>query len=425
MKIETWPIKNVKPYPANPRVNDGAVDAVAKSIEAFGFRQPIVVDKDGVVIAGHTRLKAAEKLGMIVVPVHVASDMSPDKVRGYRLADNRTAELSEWNFDLLVTEIKALEELGLDTSLLGWDAAELAELFAQETVGLVDEDEVPAPPDEPVTQAGDLIILGNHRLLCGDSGNAADLATLLDGAVIDMANLDPPYGVKVESRSNNSIASGQSSYQGSTSRPVKGTTKQMRAKDRPLANDFLPDDEFDAKLRSWFKALAHALKPGGVYYAWGGYSNCGAYPPALKANGLYFAQAIIWDKEHPVMSRKDFLGAHEWCFYGWKEGAGHHFYGPKNVPDLWHVKKVTPQAMVHLTEKPVELARRAIEYSSKPGERVLDLFGGSGSTLIAAEQTGRKAYLMELDRAYCDVIVSRWESFTGKKAERQRAVAVA
>lgn len=421
MKIEFKKITDVVPYEANPRKNDLAVDAVVRSIKEFGWRQPIVVDAQGVIIVGHTRWKAAQKLGMELVPVHVASDMTPEQARAYRIADNRSAEIAEWDMDLLLPEIKALEELGLDTSLLGWDAAELAELFAQETVGLVDEDEIPEPPDEPVTQVGDLIVLGNHRLLCGDSGNAADLATLLDGAVIDLAHLDPPYNVKVESRSNNSIAAGQSSYQGSTSKPVKGTTKQMRAKDRPLANDFLPDDEFDAKLRSWFKALSHALKPGGAYYCWGGYSNCGAYPPALKSNGLYFSQAIIWDKEHPVMSRKDFLGAHEWCFYGWKEGAGHHFYGPKNVPDLWHVKKVSAASMVHLTEKPVELARRAIEYSSKPGERVLDLFGGSGSTLIAAEQTGRKAYLMELDRAYCDVIVSRWENFTGKKAVRHAA----
>jgi DNA modification methylase len=434
MKIETWPIKNVKPYPANPRVNDGAVDAVAKSIEAFGFRQPIVVDKDGVVIAGHTRLKAAEKLGMIVVPVHVASDMGPDKVRGYRLADNRTAELSEWDFDLLVTEIKALEELGLDTSLLCWDAAELAELFAQETVGLVDEDEIPEPPDEPVTRAGELIVLGNHRLFCGNSGSTEHVDILLDGAVIDLVNTDPPYNVRVEPRSNNAIAAGNSSFKGAFSghqqgadlqrhpEKAKGTSKKMRAKDRPLANDFPPDDEFEQCLHDWFGTIERVLKPGGAFYIWGGYANIANYPAALKAHQLYMSQTIIWDKQHPVLTRKDFMGAHEWAFYGWREGAGHTFYGPSNVPDLWAVKKVTPQAMVHLTEKPVELARRAIEYSSKPGERVLDLFGGSGSTLIACEQTGRKAYLMELDCAYCDVIVSRWESFTGKRAERVSAV---
>jgi DNA modification methylase len=148
------------------------------------------------------------------------------------------------------------------------------------------------------------------------------------------------------------------------------------------------------------------------------YANCANYPPVLKATRLYFSQAIIWDKQHPVLTRKDYMGAHEWCFYGWKEGAAHPFYGPNNATDLWSIKKVNPQAMIHLTEKPVELAARALEYSSKPGENVLDLFGGSGSTLIAAEQTGRKALLMELDPLYCDVIVQRFERFTGQKAKR-------
>src|SRR5437868_10319819 len=164
--------------------------------------------------------------------------------------------------------------------------------------------------------------------------------------------------------------------------------------------------------------MARVLEPGRGFYIWGGYANCGNYPPVLKANGLYFSQAIIWVKEHPVLTRKDFMGNHEWCFYGWREGAGHHFYGPNNAVDVWPIKKINPQSMVHLTEKPVELATRALEYSSRAGEHVLDLFGGSGSTLIAAEQTGRHAYLMELDPPYCDVISQRWETFAGKKAKR-------
>ena len=173
-------------------------------------------------------------------------------------------------------------------------------------------------------------------------------------------------------------------------------------------------------LADWFGNAARVLLPGRGFYIWGGYANCANYPAALKAAGLYFSQAIIWDKQHPVLTRKDFMGAHEWCFYGWREGAAHQFYGPANVPDLWAVKKVNPQSMVHLTEKPVELAVRAIEYSSVPGENVLDLFGGSGSTLIGAETTGRNAYLMELDCLYADVIVQRYEQLTGQKAERVR-----
>jgi DNA modification methylase len=276
-----------------------------------------------------------------------------------------------------------------------------------------------------------LWLLGNHRLLCGDSSQAEDVDRLLGGAAIHLVNTDPPYNVKLEPRSNNAIAAGNSSfgphqtkghYHGfdlaRDKQKGKATHKKLRAKDRPLANDFVTDAEFDRLLHAWFGNLARVLQPGRAFYLWGGYANCGNYPPVLKACGLYFSQALIWDKMHPVLTRKDFMGAHEWCFYGWREGAAHQFFGPTNATDLWSVKKVTPQNMVHLTEKPVELAVRAIEYSSRRGEHVLDLFGGSGSTLIAAEQTGRRAYLLELDPLYCDVIVARWEQFTGRSAER-------
>jgi DNA modification methylase len=251
---------------------------------------------------------------------------------------------------------------------------------------------------------------------------------LLDGAVIHLVNTDPPYNVRVEPRSNNAIAAGQSSFQGTKHHQrfdverhpekAKPTTRKLRAKDRPLANDFVSDDEFDRLVDAWFGNMARVLLPGRGFYIWGGYANCGNYPPVLKAKGLYFSQAIIWVKEHPVLTRKDYMGNHEWCFYGWKEGAAHRYYGPKNATDVWPIKKINPQSMIHLTEKPVELAKRAIEYSSKQGENVLDLFGGSGSTLIAAEQTGRHAFLMELDPPYCDVITQRFERFTGLKAER-------
>jgi DNA modification methylase len=201
----------------------------------------------------------------------------------------------------------------------------------------------------------------------------------------------------------------------------QATHRKLRAKDRPLANDFLSDEAFHQMLQAWFGNISRVLQPGRAFYVWGGYANVANYPPVLKANELYFAQAIIWVKGHPVLTRKDFMGNHEWCFYGWREGAGHKFFGPNNATDVWEVKKVNPQAMVHLTEKPVELAVRAIQYSSLTGENVLDLFGGSGSTLIACEQTQRRAFLMELDELYCDVIVQRWENFTGRKAERVAA----
>jgi DNA modification methylase len=196
----------------------------------------------------------------------------------------------------------------------------------------------------------------------------------------------------------------------------------MRPRDRELANDFLPPDEFAALLKAWFGNLSSALLPGRSFYIWGGYANIFNYPRALNDAEFFFAQTIIWDKEWPVLTRKDFMGAHEWCFYGWKKGAAHYFNpGIKNATDLWHVKKVSPPSMVHLTEKPVALAELAMTYSSRKGENVLDLFGGSGSTLMAAERMERQAFLMELDPAYCDVIVQRWEAFTGKQAVRERA----
>jgi DNA modification methylase len=434
MKIELRKLSDIKPYENNPRLNDDAVEAVAASIREFGFRQPIVVDAEGVIICGHTRYKAALKLGLEKVPVHVAKDLTPEQIKAYRIADNKTAELSDWNYELLPIELGELQGMNYDLGLLGFDQDELAKLLDPGLKdGLCDPDDVPAPPDEATTRPGDLWVLGNHRLLCGDSSKAEDVNRLLDGASIHLVNTDPPYNVKVEPRSNNAIAAGLSSFAGTTHHQkldverhpekAKPTGKKLRAKDRPLANDFVSDEAFEQMLHAWFGNLARVLLPGRGFYIWGGYANVGNYPPVLKACELYFSQAIIWVKEHPVLTRKDFMGNHEWCFYGWREGAAHVFLGPNNAVDVWSIKKVNPQSMIHLTEKPVELAVRAMQYSSRAGENVIDLFGGSGSTMIAAEQTGRKAFLMELDPLYCDVIVQRFEKFTGRKAEWISAVA--
>ena len=276
--------------------------------------------------------------------------------------------------------------------------------------------------------------MGRHRLLCGDSANPDDVARLLDGARIHLVNTDPPYNVRVEPRSNNAIAMGLNT-KGNVPRakthhqqldlsrhPEKAKpTGKMRAKDRPLENDFVSDEAFDQMLRAWFRNLATALEPGRAFYIWGGYSNLRNYPAAIEDAGMYFSQAIIWDKQWPVLTRKDYMGAHEWAYYGWREGAAHYFNPEiKNATDLWRVKKVAPPSMVHLTEKPVELAELAMTYSSKKEENVLDLFGGSGSTLIGAERMGRRAFLMEIDPAYTDVIVQRWQNFSGQKAEGWR-----
>jgi DNA modification methylase len=430
MKIELRKLSDIKPYPQNPRVNDSAVDAVAASIREYGFRQPIVVDTEGVIIVGHTRWKAAQKLGLDKVPVHVAKDLTPAQIKAYRIADNQTNTLADWDSELLPLELHQLEALDFDLSLLGFDEDDLNKWLGGEvTEGLCDPDDVPEPPDEATTQPGDLWILGEHRLLCGDSSKSEDVDRLLDGAMIHLVNTDPPYNVKVEPRSNNAIAAGLSSFQGNSHHQgldlarhpgkAKPTRKKLRAKDRPLANDFVSVEAFDELLHAWFGNLSRVLAPGRGFFIWGGYSNIANYPRALAAAGLYFSQGIVWDKQHPVLTRKDFLGCFELAFYGWKDGAAHQFFGPNNAPDLWHVKKVNPQSMIHLTEKPVELAVRALQYSSRSGEKVLDLFGGSGSTLIAAEQTGRKAFLMELDPLYADVICERFLKFSGVEPVRE------
>jgi DNA modification methylase len=453
--------------PANWRIHPKAQQqALTAVLDRVGWVDRVLVNRrSGRLVDGHLRVELAIARGEPTVPVSYVelSDeeealvlASLDPLAGMAVADQqKLAEL--------------LAAVSIDQADL---EVYLASLLAGKGVraGLTDPDEIPEPPDEPITKPGHLWQLGDHRLLCGDAGSTADLDRLLDGVVADLLVTDPPYNVRVEPRSNNAIAAGMSAqFDSAYGDWVKGanakrraartldaqrlhhsgfdvargkagvghhqqldlarhpekahsTHRKLRAKDRPLIGDFISNDEFERRLAAWFANATRVLRPGGSAYIWGGYANIANYPAALKGAGLYFSQAIIWVKEHPVLTRKDFMGNHEWCFYSWKEGAAHRFFGPSNVPDVWDVKKVAPNAMVHLTEKPVELSQRAIEYSSLPGESVLDPFAGSGSTLIAAEQTGRRAYLMEVDGLYCDVIVERWQRFTGRTAERLEPV---
>jgi DNA modification methylase len=427
LSVSRVALTRIVPDPANARSHNAAnLDAIEASLRRFGQAEPLVVQAGTLrLIAGHGRLEAMKRLGWTEADV-VELEVETTDAAALGIALNRTAELAGWDEAALARILAALRE---EDALCGtgYSDAEVTALLAAaraaERQGLVDPDAIPEPPETAVTRPGDLWVLGDHRLLCGDSASAADVDRLLGGARIQLLNTDPPYNVKVEPRSNNAIAAGLSSFAGTSHHqkldlerdPSKaaGTTKRMRAKDRPLANDFVSDDKFGELLRAWFGNAARVLEPGRAFWIWGGYANVANYPAALEESELYFSQSVIWDKQHPVLTRKDMMGAHEWCFYGWKMGAAHHWYGPNNVTDLWAVKKVNPKSMVHLTEKPVELAERAMQYSSQAGENVLDLFGGSGSTLIAAERTGRRAFLMELDAPYCDVILQRFIAYTG------------
>jgi DNA modification methylase len=417
-------VPNSRNWRTHPKAQQDALRGILAEI---GYADALLARElpDGrlEIVDGHLR---AETTPDELVPVLVL-DLTEAEADKLMLTLDPLAAMAEANQEALG---KLLQEIETQNPAVQAMLDNLAAEYSinVEIEGLTDPDEVPAPPDEAITQPGDLWILGDHRLLCGDSSSPEHVDRLLDRIPIHLVNTDPPYNVKVEPRSNNAIAAGNSSFTNYHHQQLdlarhpeksKPTSRKMRAKDRPLANDFVSEADFDRMLTAWFGNMTRVLEPGRGFYIWGGYANCANYPPVLKAQKLYFSQAIIWVKEHPVLTRKDFMGNHEWCFYGWKEGAAHVYLGPNNAVDVWSVKKINPNKMVHLTEKPVELAVRAMQYSSHTGENVLDLFGGSGSTLIAAEQTGRHAFLMELDTLYCDVIVQRWENFTGKKAERR------
>jgi hypothetical protein len=275
MKVEMHKIADIRLYPGNPRRNDHAVAAVAASIREFGFRQPLVVDQHGEIVVGSTRYKAALQLGLEMVPVHVATGLTPAQVKAYRLADNKTGELADWDYERLVQELADLQKLDVDLDMVGFTADELHDLFQAEVEpGLTDPDDVPKPPDQPITQSGDLWVLGQHRLLCGDAANHQDVDRLLDGAPIHLAHCDPPYGVRVEPRSRSAIAAGLSSFEATQHQElvpghperVKATPKKLRARDRPLANDFVSDEAFTELLHAWFQNIARVLLPGHSWY---------------------------------------------------------------------------------------------------------------------------------------------------------------
>jgi len=392
MSVELRPLDAVRPYANNPRQNDDAVEAVAESIRRFGFRQPIVVDADGVIVAGHTRFRAAQRLGLATVPVHVATDLTPDEVRAYRLADNKTAELASWDDAMLSIELDALRGAGIDWTLLGFDEEELAKLLAPAgTEGLTDPDAVPEKPADPITKPGDLWLLGKHRLLCGDSTSATDVARLLDGAIPSLMVTDPPYGVEYDPEWRMDAG-------------LTGNTARM--------GKVMNDDRAD-----WTEAWK--LFPGDVAYVYHAGVFASTVQQSLERAGFAIRAQIIWAKDRLALSRGDYHWQHEPCWYAVREGGKGHRTDDRTQTTLWSIPARDDAGHGHGTQKPVECMERPVR--THLADLVYEPFAGSGTTVIACERTGRTCMAMELDPGYCDVVVRRWEDFTGRKAERVQA----
>ena len=386
MNITNMKIADIRPYEKNPRINDGAVDAVAKSIQEFGWQQPIVVDKDLVVIVGHTRLKAAEQLGLTEVPVVVANHLTPEQVQAYRIADNKTGEIAEWDYNLLPMELKDLQNADFDLSVLGFDSDELDKLLNGDTEDTVTEgetepDAVPEVPEDAASVPGTVYQLGKHRLLCGDATKAEDVAWLMGEEKANLWLTDPPYNV---------------AYEGSNGMTIE--------------NDNMEDAQFRKFLRDSFLCVHDRMEPGASFYIFHADSEGYNFRGACHDIGLKVRQCLIWKKNALVLGRQDYQWLHEPALYGWKDGAAHAWYNDRSQTTVMEFDKPKHND-VHPTMTPVEMLVYLIKNSSKRGETVIDTFGGSGSTLIACEQTGRICRTMELDPKYCDVIRRRWAEF--------------
>lgn len=391
MKIQKVAIDKVIPYERNPRKNEAAVAKVADSLNEFGWKQAIVVDSEMVIIAGHTRLLAAKQLGMKEVPILVADDLTPAQVKAYRLADNRTHEESEWDKAALAIELGELGDLDYDLRYTGFDPEEIKGLKAlAEAVenGLKDEDDCPEVAAEPVSRLGDIWLLGRHRVMCGDSTRIDQVEQLIAGSLADMVFTDPPYNVD---------------YEGYTDDKLK------------ITHDKMSDTQFTQFLLDIFASYFTAVKKGASMYVCHGSIYQREFQNALEANGFTVRNQIIWAKNHFAWGRGRYKFQHEPIFYCYQKGASDPWYGDKAQSTLWRIDKPNANRL-HPTMKPVSLVEMALQNSSKAGDVVLDLFGGSGSTLIACEKNARNARLMELDPKYCDVIIKRWQEFTGHKA---------
>lgn len=392
MELQTLKIKDIHPYERNARKNDQAVDAVAKSIEQCSYVAPIVVDENHVILAGHTRWKALKKLGRTECECIVKDGLTEEQKKKYRLLDNKTNELADWDFDLLADELDGLDfgDLQLD-----WGVGK-----AEPEV--IDDNYDPVIPEEPKSKQGQIYQLGRHRLMCGDSTNPDDVEKLMDGNLADMLLTDPPYNVD---------------YEGSAGK---------------IENDSMPDEDFREFLRMAFFCAKQSMKPGAAFHIWHADTEGYNFRGACRDVGLTVRQCLIWVKNSLVLGRQDFQWQHEPCLYGenpiddeeldqhepalygWKDGASHRWFKNRKQTTILQFDKPTA-SKEHPTMKPILLFNYEMQCNTQQGDIVLDLFGGSGTTIIAAEQNGRTAYVMEYDPKYVDVIIDRWEQFTGKK----------
>lgn len=409
-------VDDLIPYENNPRNNDGAVDYVAKSIDEFGFKVPIVVDKNNVIVAGHTRLKASKKLGLKKVPVIIADDLSDEKIKAFRLADNKVGELATWEDKLLQAELDELISQSVDMTEYGFTDEDFAEVENK-----AEEDDYEEElPNEPRAKYGEVYQLGNHRMMVGDATKEEDVAKLMGGEKLNLLVTDPPYNIAYE-----------------------GGTKDKLT----IQNDNMDDVKFRAFLTDAFKAADSVMEAGAAFYIWHADTEAINFRTAVNEVGWLLKQTLIWVKSSIVIGRQDYQWIHESCLYGWKGGAAHYFTFDRTqatvIEDRPNLNKMSKDELKeyilaveeaqgpttilrekkptanreHPTMKPIKLLSRQVLNSSKKGQNVGDFFGGSGSTLIACEQLERNCYTMELDPRYADVIIDRWEKLTGLKAE--------
>lgn len=380
MEIVNKNIEEIKMYENNPRNNDGAVEYVANSIKEFGFKVPIVLDKNNIIVAGHTRYKAAKLLNITEIPCIIADDLSDEQVKAFRLIDNKAAELASWDIDLLNLELENIKDI--DMELFDFQISNILD-------NVVDDEYEVELPEDPKTKNGNIYKLGNHYLMCGDSTNAEDVKKLMNNQLADLIVTDPPYNVNYEGKTDNNLK---------------------------IMNDNMEDNQFYSFLESAFINLYDSIKAGGSIYVFHADTEGLNFRKAMMSSGFKLAECLVWVKNAFVMGRQDYHWKHEPVLYGWKPGASHYFINDRSQSTVLEFDKPIRNEE-HPTMKPIDLIAYLINNSSKKDEIVLDLFGGSGTTMIACEQTNRKAFIMELDPRYCDVIVDRWEKFTNQKAK--------